>query len=101
MENNVDIYDLLNEDDFTPDLKLLSSICGVENTRNIIRCLSGINFYIPKITKLDSFVINYLKNNRQKSVKELAQDLKISEQSVRNVQNRMKDIRRQEKAAII
>jgi Mor family transcriptional regulator len=96
MKNDVDIYDLITEDDFTSDLKLLSTICGVEITREIIRCLGGINFYIPKITKLDSFVIAYLKNNKQKSIKELAQDLKISEQSVRNVQNRMKDIRKKE-----
>ena len=61
MKNNVDIYELLNEDDFTSDLKLLSSIRGVEITRNIIRYLSGISFYIPKITKLDTFVMSYLK----------------------------------------
>jgi Mor family transcriptional regulator len=94
MKDKIDIYELINEEDFTSDLKLLSSICGVEITRNIIRYLSGINFYIPKITKLDTFVINYLNNNKKKSIKELAQDLKISEQTVRNVKNRIRETRK-------
>ena len=57
MEN---VFDLITENDMTPDLRLLNEVLGMEAVRTLLVKLNGINFYIPKISHLDSLVIKYI-----------------------------------------
>ncbi len=80
-----DIYDLLEEDDLTTDLQLLSDVCGIEIVKQIIKDLNGLNFYIPKITHLEPLVLRYAKLHRDKPLKVIAKELGISEPHLKNL----------------
>jgi DNA-binding CsgD family transcriptional regulator len=70
-------------EDLTPDLRLIAELIGLENVRNLIDNLSGINIYIPKISRLGSFIARYVKSNKSKSIKQIARELTVSEQLVK------------------
>ena len=80
-----DIFDLINEDELTADLRLVSDICGIETARSLLRHANCINFYIPKVSKLHKFVKRYIKMNPTKSVKLIAADLGVSEYFIREM----------------
>lgn len=80
-----DIFDMLEEDDLTTDLQLLSDVCGIEIVKQIIKDLNGLNFYIPKITHLETLVMRYAKLNKHKPIKIIAKELGISEPHLKNL----------------
>lgn len=79
----MDIFDLISEEDLTPDLEILSDLCGIDIVRELLRKTSGMCFYIPKITKLNGFILKYIEDNKFKSRKTLAKELNVSEQYLR------------------
>jgi hypothetical protein len=83
--NETDIFNLVNEDDLTPDLIIMADICGLESVRQMLRQFPGMGFYIPKLSRLDGFVNRYIKENTDKPVKILAKDLKVSEQYLKKI----------------
>lgn len=83
-----DIFDRINEDDLTPDLKMISDACGLEAVRNMLRHLSGLSFYIPKITRLEGFVGNYMSAHKDFPLKKIAKDLGVSEQYLKTFSNK-------------
>ncbi len=80
-----DIFNLIGENDLTPDLVLMADICGLEAVRQMLRQFPGMGFYIPKLSRLDGFVNRYIKENTDKPVKILAKDLKVSEQYLKKI----------------
>ncbi len=80
-----DAYDKITEDFLTPDLQMISSACGIECVRSLLREFGGIQFYIPKLTRLEHFVMHYIAENREKNLKMIAQDLNVSETYLRNL----------------
>lgn len=78
-----DIYSIIDEDDLTPDLKMLSETCGLEVVQNILRNFGGLNFYIPKLSRLDTFIERYIRENNTKTLKQLAKELNLSERYLR------------------
>ncbi|MGA2296023.1 MAG: Mor transcription activator family protein [FCB group bacterium] len=77
---SMDIFELMTEDDMTPDLKMLCGICGMETMKEILRNFGGLNFYIPKVARLDSLVRKYVKKNRDKENKQIARELNVTVQ---------------------
>ena len=75
-----DVYELLTEADLTSDLQLLQDYCGIEAIKEILRNLGGLSFYIPKITRLESLVLKYVKEHSDKTYKQIAKDLNVTEQ---------------------
>ncbi len=88
----LDIYGLISQEDLTEDLKDLADVIGIENVRKLLKSYSGAQFYIPKITRLDSFVHNYLSSNKSKDTKKLAYELSCSEQYVRNKRKELRSL---------
>lgn len=80
----MDVYDMITLDEVTPDMRLLADVCGEEAMRLILRHLGGTQFYIPKMSKFDTFVIRYYKLNKDKPLKYVAIQLGVSEQYLRN-----------------
>jgi hypothetical protein len=80
----MDVYDMITIDEVTPDMRLLADVCGEEAMRQILRHLGGTQFYIPKMSKFDSFVLRYYNQNKDKPLKYIAIQLGVSEQYVRN-----------------
>ena len=80
-----DVYDHIDIDDLTEDLQLIAEICGMEAIRNLLRHYSGLNIYVPKISRLDRFILKYIGKNRSRPIKQLALELKISEHHLRNL----------------
>ena len=75
-----DVFELLTQDDLTSDLQLLQDFCGIDTIKVLLRNFGGLNFYIPKITRLESLVIKYVKGHSDKSYKQIAKELNVSEQ---------------------
>lgn len=75
----VEVYDLLKEDDLTTDLKILNDVLGIEIVKELLKKLSGLSFYVPKITHMETVVLRYAKEHKEKPIKKVAYDLGISE----------------------
>ncbi len=80
-----DVYDYVRESDLTSDLKLIMQSCGIETVKSMLRGLSGLSFYIPKITRLEDLVFRYYKENSEKSLKQVARDLGVSDAYLKKV----------------
>lgn len=78
------IYEKIEQDDLTPDLEMISNICGIDTVRTLLREFGGLNFYIPKLTRLENFIQKYMNQNKDKTLKQIATDLKVSEQFLKN-----------------
>lgn len=87
----MDIYNQIKEDDLYGDMRLVNDVCGIEAVQKLLRGLSGVQIYIPKISSFDRFILDYLKKNSGKSLKQVANELKVSEQHIRNVMKRNRD----------
>lgn len=85
-----DIYNLISFEDLTEDLRDLAAVIGIENVRKLLETYSGAQFYIPKITRLDSFIDSYLLENKSKDTKKLAYELSCSVQYIRNRRKALK-----------
>ena len=86
--NNFEIKHIISKEDLTIDLKLVLDICGMETVIKMINNLGGLSIYIPKISHLDTLVKKYIKKNPEKTLKEIAKELKVSEPFLKNVTKR-------------
>ncbi|MFP4544549.1 MAG: hypothetical protein ACLFQU_09960 [Candidatus Kapaibacterium sp.] len=84
------IYDSISRDELTPDLQLIADICGLDTVRQLLKEYPGMNFYIPKVTRLDSFVSRIVRENKDSSIKHLALKLGVSEQYLRILRKKQK-----------
>ena len=75
-----DIFEKIQEDELTDDLKLIAKVVGIDAIRSLLRNLQGAYLYIPKVSRLEKFVIRYLNENNHKTIKEIAVDLGVSSQ---------------------
>jgi len=72
------IFDFMTKEDLTPDLGMLESVLGMDIIKKLLKEFSGMSFYIPKITRLDSLIMKYIEKNKGKTTKELAKELNVS-----------------------
>jgi hypothetical protein len=84
--NNV--IEMVTIDDLTPDLQMLAQVCGIDTVKQMLLCFSGINFYVPKISRLESLIEKYMKLNNEKTFNEMARDLNVSAQYLKNLYKR-------------
>ncbi len=82
-----DVYEIIQEAELTPDLQIMADLCGIDIVRTLLRTLPGMSFYIPKITRLDSFVRRFISINRDKSRKQIAKELNVSENYLKQFMN--------------
>jgi hypothetical protein len=75
-----DIFEQIEHADLTEDLTLIADAMGIEVVRNLMRQLSGMYIYIPRVSRLERFVRRYMEANSQKPFKEIALDLNVSSQ---------------------
>ena len=83
-----DVFELLEVEDLTTDLQLLHDVCGMDVLKKLIRNLNGLNFYIPKVTHMESVVLKYAKEHSTKPLKIIAKELGISEPHLKNILKR-------------
>ncbi len=83
-----DIFEQIEFEDLTEDLKMLAEACGLDTVRKMLKFFGGLNFYIPKISRLDKFILKYLSQNKEKSQKQIARELNVSEYFLRVLQKR-------------
>lgn len=82
------IFDYITEDELTEDLRMLADVCGIDCVRKILENLSGMSFYIPKVSRFERFIDRYIAENNAKSIKALALELGVSDQYLRNKRRR-------------
>ncbi len=75
-----DQYDEIEFDDLTSDLMIVAEYCGLDAVRQMLRELPGMSFYIPRISRLDKFISRFIKQNKDKTRKEIAKHLRVTEQ---------------------
>lgn len=74
-----DVFEFIDESELTPDLQIMADLCGMDLVRKLLKSLPGMSFYIPRISRLDSFVKKFISMNRDKSRKQIAKELNVSE----------------------
>ncbi|MFC2132097.1 hypothetical protein ACFLSQ_11750 [Bacteroidota bacterium] len=79
------ILNLITKSDLTPDLKMLNAVCGMDTVKLILKNLNGLNFYIPKLSHLDSLVIKYVRKYPKKKLKQIAREIGVSEPYLKNL----------------
>jgi len=85
LQNSLDVSKITLSE-LTPDLQIVADKCGIETVVALLKNLQGTNIYVPKVSRLTDYVIRYIKENQPKSVKELALELKVSENYIRKLQ---------------
>lgn len=80
-----DVYDLIEKEDLTPDLRLIADVCGIIATQKLLKYLNGMCFYIPKLSKLRKFILRYVESNGNKTTKEIAKELGVTEKFIVNL----------------
>ena len=88
-----DIYDQIENGDLTEDLSMVASLIGMHAVRKLIKEMPGQSFYVPRITRLDSFIARYIDKTKSRNQKEIARELQVSEQYVRNARRRSRERR--------
>lgn len=69
--------------DLNPDLLDLANVIGLDLLEKLIKSFGGANYYIPKISSFDTFVDRYIKINQNKTYKQLARELNVSENFIK------------------
>lgn len=87
----MNIYQQIEFEDLSCDLKLLAEVCGIETIRVLLKNLSGLRFYIPRLSNIEKFIVRYIKNNKDKTLKQISCELKISEQHTININKKIKE----------
>ena len=93
MKNEVSIYDQIPVDEFSDDLMLIMNICGEDTVRELLKNLGGTTFYIPKITYFKDFIESTIMKT-DKTDKQLAMHLGISEQCIRITRKKAREKRK-------
>ena len=57
----------------------------METVKTILKNISGLNIYIPGIAHLDTLVFKYIKKNPEKTIKQLARELGVSETYIKKI----------------
>ena len=85
----MEVYARINEEHLTPDLSMIESVCGIETVRILLQNFGGMTFYIPKLSRLEQFVTEYITEHLvSKSYKEVALELRVSETYIRTLQKK-------------
>ncbi len=85
MEKQNDIFAKVQLEDLTDDLKLIAHACGVETVRLLLRSCAGMSIYVPKIARLEKFILRYIKENSNKPFKLIASELGVTEQFIKKL----------------
>jgi hypothetical protein len=86
------IFEILTLEDLTPDLRMLAEVCGLEHVKEMLLNFSGINFYVPRISRLDTLILKYMKLHPDKSHIELAKELSVSGQLIKKLTKKGKPV---------
>jgi hypothetical protein len=88
-----DIFEKIEMEDLTEDLTLIAEAMGLDVVRNLMRQLSGLYVYVPRISRLERFVRRYMEENSHKPFKEIALDLNVSSQYLWKLRRTSKPIK--------
>jgi len=84
IQNGLDIFNI-HFNELPTDLQIVADKCGIETAFILLKHLQGTSIYIPRIAKLSNYILRYLKENNNKSVKQVAIELGVSENHIRKL----------------
>jgi len=73
-----DVFDLMEEKDLSPDLKLFADVCGSAKLIEALRHLGGMSIYFPKVSYFTELVMRYYRANSDKPLSLIARELGVS-----------------------
>lgn len=81
----MNIFSDLQYNELDEDMKFVADSCGMDTVINMLHKLGGLQFYIPKITKLDKFILRKWRESELKTIKEFAREINVSETYLRKL----------------
>lgn len=87
----------LEESDLPEHFRIVSELCGIDLAKTLIERLGGTSISIPKPTRIESIVIKYVKDNKDKCDKRLATELELSERTIKRLTKKLGRNRQDEK----
>lgn len=94
MLKKIDLYEHIQKDDLSEDLKMLAEICGMDVVVKLMKNYAGLQFYIPKINSFKNIYKRTIKNESNSiSNKDLAAKLEVSEEYIRKIRQEIKSER--------
>ena len=69
-----DIIEQIRVNELTPDLQMVAETCGMEAVRQLLKNMAGLNFYIPKLSRFETFIERYMRQEPGKSIKQIAKE---------------------------
>lgn len=79
------IFSEIIYEDLNDDLKLIADSCGMDTVRKLLQYCNGLSIYIPKVSRIHSFIARYIDNNSHKPLSALARELDVSQNFLRNI----------------
>lgn len=91
MLKKIDLYQQLQNEDLSDDLKMLAEICGMDVVITLMKNYAGLQFYIPRISSFKNVYKRALLNESKLiSNKDLAAKYDVSEEYIRKIRNEIK-----------
>jgi hypothetical protein len=79
------IIDMIEINELPEDLEILARNCGMDPVRFLLREYQSQAFYIPKITRLDSFIKRFIRLNSGKTYNQIAKLLGVSQPFIKKM----------------
>jgi hypothetical protein len=92
----MNIYQNIQYSDLTKELRFIADLCGIEVAQKLVQNMNGMNFYIPSLKRLDSFLDRYIIENMSKPPKQIAHELNCSEVNIRKRIKQIKEVAKKE-----
>ncbi len=80
-----EVLSMMEPDDLTPDMRLIYDILGPEPVKQLLKHYGGLGFHVPKMSRFRDLTRRYMKKHPEKTFKEIAADLNVSEVYVKGV----------------
>jgi len=91
MLKKLDLFQQLEKDDLSEDLKMLAEVCGMDVVITLMKSYAGLQFYIPRISSFKNVYKRTIrKESKAMSNKDLAAKLDVSEEYIRKIRQEIK-----------
>tara|TARA_B100000614_G_C14216249_1_gene356187 strand:- start:11 stop:286 length:276 start_codon:yes stop_codon:yes gene_type:complete len=89
----IDKYQILEREDLSPDMQMIYDLVGIDIVKKLLENYSGLSFYVPKITRFDTMIMRYIKLNKEKTLKQVAMELSVTEQYLKNLVKKYREMK--------
>lgn len=91
MLKKIDLFEFIQKEDLSEDLKMLAEICGMDVVIKLMKNYAGLQFYVPRISSFKNVYKRTIeKESKAISNKDLAAKFDVSEEYIRKIRQELK-----------